>query len=255
LPEFKEQITNMGKMIQSKTTPLTLYAEQEHSGLRAVVVLSIAVSYFLCFWLINILGQLLPERVASLGFVIACLLAAPLAIGITWLLEKWLKKVWHSGYSLSLQEEVMHVEQRDKDAMDFDFTGNFSNLNWYFKLAGYKRGGRERRVSDKWICLCCQIQQDEHRLVVYAFAPPKKTAVYQTDHPLQFKKLSPGDIYDSQKDARFAPPSRPNKLPTEVISGKNGRYWLAEQRRWQEGLELTFDDFETFLAYLQTHNR
>ena len=241
-------------MTSTKQQTITLYAEQEHAGLRAVVVISIAVSYFLSFWLLNILGRLLPERVASLGFVLACLLAVPLAIGITWLLERWLKQVWHSGYSLALQDEGFHVSQRTVDGLDFDLNGNYSNLNWYFNLAGYKRGGRERRVSDKWLCLCCQVQQDEYRLLVYAFAPPTETAVYTTNYPLHFEKLNPTNIYDSRHNARFAPPSRPNKLPTEVISGKNGRYWLAEQRRWIEGLELTFEDFEIFLQYLQTHH-
>ncbi len=241
-------------MTQTETTPTILYAEQEHSGIRAVVVLSIAISYIICFGLLNTLTQLLPERIASLGFILACFLALPLAIGMTWLLEKWLKRIWHSGYSLTLQNENIHVNQPHKDDIDFDFHGNFSNLNWYFTLIGYTRGGRERRVSDKWICLCCQIQQDEHRLIVYAFAPPKKTAVYQDNHPLHFEKLNPVEVYSRGYKDRLAPPSRPSKLPVDIISGKNGRYWLAEQHRWLEGLELTFDDFETFIAYLQIHN-
>ena len=98
-------------MTDTETTPITLYAEQEHAGIRAVIVISMVVSYLFCFWLINILSQLLPERMTSLGFVLACLLAAPLAIGITWLLEKWLKQVWHSGYSLILQDTGFHVSQ------------------------------------------------------------------------------------------------------------------------------------------------
>jgi hypothetical protein len=253
LPERASQITNIGNMTQTKTTPVTLYAEQEHAGIRAIVVLSIIVSYIFCFWLINTLGQLLPERIASLGFVLACLLSAPFAVGITWVLERWLKQVWHSGYKLTLQNDGFTVTQPETGQMVFNLDQNYLNLNWYFKLAGYKKGGRERRVPEKWLCLCCQVQQDEDRVIVYTFAPPKKTAVYQENESLSFEKLRPIDIYETHYKNRFSPPSRPNKLPPEVISGKNGRYWLAEQRRWQEGLELTFDDFETFLAFLQTH--
>jgi hypothetical protein len=241
-------------MTDTETTPITLYAEQEHAGIRAVIVISMVLSYLFCFWLINILGQLLPERMTSLGFVLACLLAAPLAIGITWLLEKWLKQVWHSGYSLVLQDTGFHVSQRTETGIDFDLNDRFSHLAWYFLLAGYKRGGRERRVPEKWLCLCCQVQQDEERVIVYTFASPKKTAVYENDHPLLFEKINPVDIYSIHHKDRFEPPSRPSKLPPEIISGKNGRYWLAEQRRWQEGLELTFADFETFINYLQTHS-
>lgn len=240
-------------MTQTIATPITLHAEQEHSGIRAVVVVALAVSYLICFWLIHSASRLLPEQTSSLGFPLACLFSFPLAMGLTWLLERWLKQVWHSGYKLTLQDNTLTVSQPETDDKTFDLDANFSNLNWYFKLAGYKRGGRERRVADKWLCLSCQLQQDEHRVIVYTFASPKKTAVYQTDHPLQFEKLRPGDIYESHGVSRFGPPTRPHKLPPEVLSGKNGRYWLAEQRRWQEGLELTFADFETFLTYLQTY--
>lgn len=243
-------MVNMSPLNAASTV---LHAEQEHSGIRAVVVISMAVAYIICFFLLNSLIQLLPERIASLAFALSCLLAAPLAIGITWLLEKWLKGIWRSGYSITLQENSFSVSQPELAEINFDLNLNFVNLNWYFKLAGYKRGGRERRVSDKWLCLCCQVQQDERRLIVYTFAPPQKTAVYENHHPLKFEKLNPVDVYSDHYKTRFTPPSRPNKLPPEVISGKNGRYWLAEQRRWTEGIELTFADFETFLAYLQSH--
>ncbi|PIE82465.1 MAG: hypothetical protein CSA11_00515 [Chloroflexi bacterium] len=244
----------MGNMTQTEAPPTIIYAEQEHASLRAVVVLAMLTSYIFCFWLIHSLGQSLPERLSSLAFVIACLLAAPLAAGITWLLERWMKHIWHSGYDLTLYDNSFQVSQPKTEDMNFNFEGHFSNLNWYFTLTGYKRGGRERRVSNKWLCLCSQIQQDEHRVIIYAFASPQKTAVYQKDHPLQFEKLHPVEVYASHKRSRFDPPSRPGKLPTEIISGKNGRYWLAEQRRWTEGLELTFKDYETFLNYLQTHS-
>ena len=243
----------MVNMIRTDAAPITLYAEQEHTGIRAVVVLSMALSYIICFWLINSLSQLLPERITSFSVALACIMAAPLAIGISWLLEKWLKRIWHSGYSITLLDENIRVSQPEFDEIDFDLALNFVNLNWYFKLIGYKRGGRERRVPEKWLCLCCQVQQDARRLLVYTFAPPQKTAVYENNHLLKFEKLNPVDVYSSHLKNRFTPPSRPNKLPPEIISGKNGRYWLAEQRRWTEGLELTFADFETFLAYLQTH--
>lgn len=240
-------------MTRTDTAPTTIYAEQEHAGIRAVVVISMAVAYIICFWLINSLSQLLPERIASYSFALACILAMPLAIGMTWLLEKWLKRTWRSGYSITLQNEKFSISQPEFDDLNFDLNLNFVNLNWYFKLVGYKRGGRERRVSDKWLCFCCQVQQDARRLIVYTFAPPQETAVYTHNHSLHFEKLNPVEIYSRSYKDRFSPPSRPIKLPPEIITGKNGRYWLAEQHRWTEGLELTLVDFETFLAYLQTH--
>jgi hypothetical protein len=40
-------------------------------------------------------------------------------------------------------------------------------------------------------------------------------------------------------------------VTTDLLRGKDGRFWLAEQRRWQQGIELTPDDFETFIDYVR----
>lgn len=105
-------------------------------------------------------------------------------------------------------------------------------------------------MAKDWLCFCCQVQQDENRFIVYTFAPPTQTAVYTPTHPLRFQKINPVEVYDASENGRFAPPTRPDTIPSEILNSKNGRYWLAEQRRWREGLELTRQDFETFLQYL-----
>lgn len=241
-------------MTQAKTDVITLYAEQEHAGIRAAVVISMFVTYLLSFWLFNAVIRLLPPAIASYAILLSCVLAAPAAVGLTWLLERWLKTVWHSGYSITLQPDSFVIAQPAGGDVDFQFSGNVAVLAWYFKLIGYKRGGRERRVAKEWLCFCCQVQQDGSRFIAYTFAPPEQTAVYAPTHPLRFQKINPVEVYDTSYDGRFAPPARPVTIPSEIISGKNGRYWLAEQRRWTEGLELTREDFATFLQYLQTHN-
>jgi hypothetical protein len=240
-------------MVVKSSLPTTLHAEQEHAGLRAVVVAAMLVAYILSFLLFNSLIRLLPDSIASFAFLLSCITAVPAAIGATWLLETWLKRTWHSGYSLTLTAESITVKQPDAGDVVFDMTANFSTLAWYFKLAGYQRGGRERRVQKEWFCFCCQVEQDGSRLIVYAFVPPQKTAAITLGSRLRFQQIFPVDVYDAGYKGRLAPPVRPGKIPTQVLSGKNGRYWLAEQNRWAEGLELTREDFAVFLDYLQTH--
>ena len=241
-------------MVVQSSPPTTLHAEQEHAGLRAVVVFAMLTSYILCVWLLNSLIRLLPESIAGFAMLLSCIFAAPIAIGATWLLETWLKRVWHSGYNLSLTSDSITVKQPAANDVVFDMTAHFSTLAWYFKLAGYQRGGRERRVQKEWFCFCCDIQQDGRRLIVYTFMPPQKTGAITLSSRLRFQQIYPTDVYATGYKSRFNPPSRPDKIPTNVLSGKNGRYWLAEQTRWAEGLELTLEDFEMLLQYLQTHS-
>lgn len=237
-------------MTQLATLPQTLHAEQEHPRLRVAVVVALLALYALAFSLFNFLIRQLPGDIASFALPLSCVLAALTAVAMTWLVERWLKRIWLSGYSLTLNPDSLIVRQPAADDVVFMMNGSLSTLAWTFKLAGYKRGGRERRVPENWHCLCCQVQQEDSRLIAYAFAAPGRTAVYTPHHPLRFQKINTVEVYETPGFGRFSPPSRPDKIPADVLSGKDGRYWLAEQRRWREGLELTLEDFETFLQYL-----
>ena len=126
----------------------------------------------------------------------------------------------------------------------------FAQTNWYFRLSGYPRGGRERRVSEKWLCLCTELQQDEERLSTFAFISPEDAAAWTSPtngKSATFHIIDPGEVYDKGVRSRFGPPSRPN-VPTSLLHAKDGRYWLAERRRWEVGIELTPQDFVTVMT-------
>ena len=118
----------------------------------------------------------------------------------------------------------------------------------YFRLSGYPRGGRERRVSDKWLCVCTELQQDDNRVNTFAFMPPEMAAplIAPTTGRTSFHILNPAEIYTSDLRSRFGPPARPT-IPTTLLHSKDGRYWLAERRRWEIGIELTAADFMTIM--------
>ncbi len=54
------------------------------------------------------------------------------------------------------------------------------------------------------------------------------------------------ELYDNTMRSRIGPPSRPD-IPNRLLQSKDGRYWLAERRRWEYGIELTPDDFGTLM--------
>lgn len=241
-------------MGQTLPSPLILHAEQEHARLRLTVVLLLCLIFALLFFLIRAGLRGASDTLASFGLPLACLLALPLSLALVWGIEQWLKRVWPSGYRLLLDEEGMVIEQPEADSVRFSKGENLNHLGWYFKLRGYKRGGRERRAPESWLCLACQLQQADRAVIVYTYAPSIRveqiTQAYADT--FRFRQINPIEVYEQKGfTGRFQPPSRPESIPTQVLSGKDGRYWLAEQRRWREGLELPFIEFELFLDYLQ----
>jgi hypothetical protein len=189
--------------------------------------------------------------------LLSCLGAIPLALGLAYVIEKNLKRVWHSGLVFTLEDDVLHFNAAATDryealAISIDWSRRVNLTRWYFRLANYPRAGRERMVSDKWLCLACQMQQDDSRLITFAYFPPEEAEVLTMDKHLseRFHEISLAALYREAGTRRLDATTRPS-LPPEMLTGENGRYWLAERRRWEEGLELAQDDFLTLTAYTE----
>lgn len=235
-----------------------LYAEQEHGGIRLAVFLTLFVAYILGFMLVSWLVRMFaPPGLVDYGVFLSCIGAVPLALLAIWLVENALKKVWHSGLTVQLDDSGVYVEDTrgggkaltPTDPPIIAWSSPFSQLNWYFRLKGYPRGGRERRVSDKWLCVCTELQQDDNRLSVFAFMPPEQAAAWTDDGTTRssFHILDPSEVYEKGLRSRVGPPSRPT-IPTSLLHSKEGRYWLAERRRWEIGIELVAEDFALLMA-------
>jgi hypothetical protein len=230
-------------------SPLVLHADQEHSGLRTAVILLLFVCIALFFTLLNTLWpEIAPRRLVDFTFVIACAGSLVLALAAVWGIEQGLKRVWHSGRVLTLDENGIQVQDMDLPPYALSWNGNMNQLYWRFVLKGYKRGGRERRVPEKWVCLAMQVQEGENRVIAYTYIAPKKAEEVMTQYGrVHFHEIYPADVYATDARSRFSIPSRPEKIPADVLAGKDGKQWLAEQRRWLEGFELTNKDFERFM--------
>jgi len=254
-------------MITADTPQRILYADQEHGGLRTTVFISLFVALWLAFQLLTgLLPNLLPRTLTDYAVFLSCLGSIPLALAAVWGIELLLKRVWHSGLSLALDKTGLYIEDKrlERQALKgeaaletgqvvFRWAKPMHFTNWYFRLGGYSRGGRERRVSPKWYCLATELQQDENRFIVFTFMPPQQAEelIHQKHVTLAFHPILPAELQTSSL-RRLGPPARPS-IPNQLLHSKDGRYWLAERRRWEQGVELTPEDFETLLAYAQTH--
>ena len=264
--------------------PVILHADQEHSGLRLAIFAALFVGlvpgFILARWLINTLA---PPAVQDYAIFLSCVGAVPVALLLIWGLEMLLKRVWRSGLSLELNERGIVVYDRRGEgtrgqglgareegtapaansALEpgtwnlepaIRWHGNLSQINWYFRLGGYPRAGQERRAPAKWLCLATELHQDGARLNVYTLMSPERAAAFVDNPRLAFQRLNPADLYDRSARTRIGPPSRPT-IPNTVLHSKECRYWLAERRRWECGVELTPDDFTTLMDYAHAHAR
>jgi hypothetical protein len=254
-------------MPADEKSPKVLYADPEHGPLRFVIILLLFLNLIISFLLIQLLLNLLAAgtRLIEFATVISCALTIPLALGITWVLEIVLKREWHSGKSLVLEDSNLiyntqktNSENNDEDESQilFNWSKRVNILYWYFHLKGYPRAGRERRVPSKWLGLSCQLQQDDSRMITFSYLAPKHAVAWIENEDLSgpFVKISLDEVYKQAGKKNRQSASRRPTLDSSLLTSPEGRYWLAEQKRWQAGIELTQKDFETFINYVEQRN-
>jgi hypothetical protein len=246
-------------MNDAPSTTQTLRANPEHGGIRIAVLLTIVFGLLGSYLLIRVLLGFVAQESIILEFatVISCIVSIPIALGCAWLVEEYLKKTWSSGKELKLTAEGLRFEGGEtddgsQDIRQIDFDKRLNLTNWYFKVKGYPKAGRERRVSDNWYCLANQIQQDGERIITYTYLPPEKAAIWIDNQDLvePFHQISLAQAYKDSGARRWSSPNRP-EISSEILGGTDGRYWIAERRRWDEGLELTAGDFATLMTQLE----
>ena len=227
----------------TQSEPRVFHVDPEHTGLRLAIIiillLALVVSYFIVRWLLAVLAPGLASPA-----ILACIGAFPLSLFLGWLAEKALKRNWHSGRHLVLAADQLRLERPGRPDETILLDEPVQQLWWTFSLSGYPRGGRERRMPANWRCVAGQLRQDETRIVPYCFVPPHRLEAWEAQ--FDFELLKPGDVYDTSLTARLSGPARP-ELSAEVVAGEQGRYWLAERHRWQQGVELIPEDFEVLL--------
>jgi hypothetical protein len=236
-------------MISDQQSPITLHANQEHSGVRFVVLIVLAFAYLTAFIGLNLILRGLNSGISDFAMVLSCLLALPVSLGFAAITERYLKINWPSGQRVDLSEQGVVAYPADGKAAAIDWSARFTVLKWYFNIKGYALGGRERRLPKNHYCLALQLQQDDHRFVVHSYLPLSRATSMIEGRG--FLEIIPGDYYEGGRVKRWVGSTDRPKIPTSVLAGREGPYWIAERRRWTEGLELDIGDFQELLDMVE----
>ena len=239
-------------MTSSNPKSIVLNADQEHAGLRVVVMLIVIASFVIGFFILNsfLSGSLSDDSlVAAYALPLSCVLALLFALAAAGVSEALMKRYWSSGRRVVIDERGLQATLPEGKEANLEWSGRVWAIRWHFSLAGYPRGGRERRLTAKYYCLACQLQQDDVRIIVYGYL--KGVEVEPLLAGGDFHKLEPAEYYEGGTFRRLRGATDRPKLPTKVLTGKDGPYWLAEQRRWTNGIELTAGDFAMFYEAIQ----
>lgn len=238
-------------MNAADSSPIVINADSEHSGVRLAVMVTFLVSFFFVFLILAaILRSLSGSLISDFYVAVSCVGALLVSIGAAGLSEYIAKRKWPSGRSVVIDNDGIVATVGPAEELHLTWAGHISIVKWYFHISGYRRGGRERRIPSGWYCISCQVQQDEFRFIVFTYMPEQQARQFKADN--RFLELRPGDYFRSSMFRRWlTPPSRP-EIPTKVLAGKQGHYWLAERRRWNEGMEL---DIEEFIVFMDVVNR
>ncbi|WP_420643003.1 hypothetical protein [Candidatus Leptofilum sp.] len=240
-------------MTLGETNPRILHADQEHTGLRTAVFALLFLSLIVAFLgLRALLRAVGTDWIVDYAFALSCFGAFPVAVGIIWVAERYMKQVWPSGRTVTLISNGVTVQTEAGNQVTLTQEQGVVPLAWHFDLQGWQRGGRERRVPQNWTCLAVELKASKEQIIVFTYLPPDQADQWLGQKtPFAFHQIHPQRIYDSSWRKRLAGPRRP-EIPAEIITGKDGPYWLAERRRWIDGFELPPEEFETFMNHIQT---
>ena len=162
-----------------------------------------------------------------------------------------IKRLWPSGHTVLLRQNGVLYRRSQGEPVDLFLDRPFKLTAWYFKMTGFSRYGRERQLKRGTYCCACQIQQEDERIVLFAYVAPTQINAFTADAP--FVQLDMSEIFDTSLTGRMQqwrmPGDRPELTPGLVVSEK-GRYWLGERNRWDTGVELTPSDFQMMLAHV-----
>ncbi len=242
-------------MTSSPTYPTVLQADQEHAGLRTAVFILLFITLLVAFFGIRaLILSLSASGSPDYAFIMACGGAFPVALAVVWLAEKLMKRYWPSGRFVTLTSSGLELHLEEDRDLEFTSSDEVVPLFWYFSLRGWQRGGRERRIPRTWLCLAVELKAGKQQAVVYTFLPRSGAEKWLSSASGrgQFQEIFPKEVYDNSIGSRMTGPSRP-EIPSAILTGKMGKYWLAERRRWTEGLELSPKAFEQFMNHIQTN--
>ncbi|MFZ4826537.1 MAG: hypothetical protein ACOYLB_04210 [Phototrophicaceae bacterium] len=210
-------------------TPLELviHVDQEHTGIRLVVMLIFIILLGLTYFVVqsiisfsnfNLLAILVGVVVGGIGVALA---------------ERQLKKHWHSGKMVQLTPATLRLMQHEHSILEFPLTLETPPkvYYWGFQVKSHAR------VPKGWYVLATGIKRGEDFLSAFCVMSPKEFNAYPEAN--RFVLLESGK---TASKALKAKPLSPEQLLLHQL----------ERIRWNVGVEMTQTDFLVFVESLQS---
>jgi len=206
----------------SETDPLRLTVDPEHGGLRTAVLGS--------FIGVGILGYLISGALLSgysFGGILSVAIGLLAAVLITRTVESRLKARWPSGRVLEVTSETIRLTLRGEPQREIDPTQHVNVLMWRFVIS------RRARVPKGWYVVALGLMQENIYIATYTFMSAE-----------DYKALPLAESYVVL--------SPPKKSESDIrLAGQQKRLREAEVWRWNEGAEVSNQDFLAYFTRLQ----
>ena len=160
--------------------------------------------------------------------------------------EHNLPRLWPSGSRLLLDGAALTLERRDTLLCQIRWDEPFTALRWRVRQI-------EGVHDSNWLCLACQLEQDEHAICVYTDASSQDWR--RVPGWKQFPLLE-GAPHPAQGAFLRIPLARSRAAPSRYNFGSLPQadpkiLWPAEHRRRRQGWSLSFEDFGAVVAAVE----
>lgn len=205
---------------------LLLPVDREHNGIRTA-----GCGIMLLVWALTMAVTVFLLNLTPLFALILALVAA---VSVTALAERLMKGRWPSGRELIATEQHIALQKNEQIEREIDLQQPVNLLAWYFVVE------RSRRVRKGWRVVGLALEQEGTYVPTYTLVSPD-----------DFEILNENQIFTKLEKPKSTDDKQQSSLRQ---AGEQRRLLAAEQDRGYNGAELTLEEFQAYLAYLQTHH-
>lgn len=205
---------------------LTLTVDPEPASFRVALLGMLVVGFGLGYFLSYLIFQL---NACNLIGVFAGFLVGALFVQMT---ERFLKPYFKSNRFLRLTFDTFELNEDDKSLIAINPMDEFSVHRWRFAIP------RRTRVPKGWYVVALALEQDDLMLPVYTLLSPE-----------DFEEMLTSDRFTKLKSKKELDADGGNLR----LAGQQRRLLNAETARNIHGAEMSPENFQTMLQWLNVH--